>query len=161
MRIHCLNSILSHVLYSVTQSVVYLDKCFKGIWEKCILLLFGKVSYLILLITDDIELNYAFPGLPWGLRICLQCGRPIFDCWVRKIHWRREWQLTLVFLPGESQRQQSLVGYCLSMEYKRIGRDWATTLSIFMPLLAFMCWICPFPFAFLLVFVLHSLILWY
>ena len=43
--------------------------------------------------------------LPWGLRwwrICLQCKRPGFGPWVRKIPWRREWLPTLVFLPGES-----------------------------------------------------------
>ena len=43
-------------------------------------------------------------GLPWCLtwsRICLECGRPRFDPRVRKIPWRREWQPTPVFLPGE------------------------------------------------------------
>ena len=52
-------------------------------------------------------------GLPWWLRwerICLQCWRHGFDPWVRKILWRREWQFTLVFLPGESHGQKSLVG---------------------------------------------------
>jgi len=34
-----------------------------------------------------------------------------FDPWVGKIPWRRKWQLTLVFLPGESHEQRSLVGY--------------------------------------------------
>ena len=29
------------------------------------------------------------------------------------MHWRRKWQLTPVFLPGESQGQRSLVGCCL------------------------------------------------
>ena len=29
------------------------------------------------------------------------------------MHWRRKWQPTPVFLPGESQGQRSLVGYCL------------------------------------------------
>ena len=28
-------------------------------------------------------------------------------------HWRRKWQPTPVFLPGESQGQGSLVGFCL------------------------------------------------
>ena len=28
------------------------------------------------------------------------------------MHWRRKWQPTPVFLPGESQGQQSLVGCC-------------------------------------------------
>ena len=34
-----------------------------------------------------------------------------FDPWVRKIPWRRAWQPTLVFLPGESHGQRSLMGY--------------------------------------------------
>ena len=33
------------------------------------------------------------------------------DPWVRKIPWRRKWQPTPVFLPGESLGQRSLVGY--------------------------------------------------
>ena len=33
--------------------------------------------------------------------------------WVRKIPWRRKWQTTPVFLPGESHGQNSLVGYSL------------------------------------------------
>ena len=38
-------------------------------------------------------------------------GRPGFDPWVRKIPWRREWQPTPVFLPGEFHGQGSLAGY--------------------------------------------------
>ena len=37
--------------------------------------------------------------------------RPGFDPWVGKIPWRRKWQPTLVFSPGESHGQRSLVGY--------------------------------------------------
>ena len=44
---------------------------------------------------------------------CLQCRRPRFDPWVRKIPWRREWLPTAVFLPGESHGQRSLAGYSL------------------------------------------------
>ena len=36
---------------------------------------------------------------------------PEFDPWVRKIPWRRKWQPTPVFLPGESYGQRSLGGY--------------------------------------------------
>ena len=32
------------------------------------------------------------------------------DSWVGKMPWRREWQITLVFFPGESHGQKSLVG---------------------------------------------------
>ena len=33
-----------------------------------------------------------------------------FDLWIWKIPWRRKWQPTLVFLPGESHGQRSLGG---------------------------------------------------
>ena len=42
---------------------------------------------------------------------CLQCRRPGFCPWVRKILWRRKWQPTPVFLPGEFYGQRSLVVY--------------------------------------------------
>ena len=44
-------------------------------------------------------------GLPWWLRwqrVHLQRWRPGFDPWVSKIPWRRKWQPSPVFLPGES-----------------------------------------------------------
>ena len=34
-----------------------------------------------------------------------------FNPWVKKIPWRRAWQPTPVFLPGESHGQRSLEGY--------------------------------------------------
>ena len=43
--------------------------------------------------------------------VCLQCGRAVFNPWVGKIPWRRRWQHTPVFLPGESHGEWSLVGY--------------------------------------------------
>ena len=44
-------------------------------------------------------------------RIHLQSRRFRFDPWVRKIPWRKEWLPSLIFLPGESHGQRSLVGY--------------------------------------------------
>ena len=41
----------------------------------------------------------------------LQGRRPGFDPWVGRIPWRRAWQPTPVFLPGECHAQRSLVGY--------------------------------------------------
>jgi len=57
-----------------------------------------------------------------GVSKCFQCGasgkestcqrgrhkRCRFDRWGRKIPWRRVWQPTPVFLPGESHGQRSL-----------------------------------------------------
>ena len=36
-----------------------------------------------------------------------------FDPWIGKIFWRRAWQPTPVFLPGEFSEQRSLTGYGL------------------------------------------------
>ena len=41
----------------------------------------------------------------------LQCRRPRFDPWVKKIPWRRERLPSPVFLPGELHGQINLVGY--------------------------------------------------
>ena len=37
----------------------------------------------------------------------------MFDPWVRKIPWRREWLLTPIFLPGEFHGQRTLVAWGL------------------------------------------------
>ena len=56
-------------------------------------------------------------GLPrWlnGRESTCQCKRHrrhVFDPWVGKIPWRREWLLTPIFLPGKSHGQRNLVGY--------------------------------------------------
>ena len=53
-------------------------------------------------------------GLPWWLNSeesTCQSKRLGFYPWVRKIPWRRKWQPILVFLPGKSHGQRSLVGY--------------------------------------------------
>ena len=44
----------------------------------------------------------------------------MLDPWVGKIPWRRKWQLTPVFLPGESHGQRSLAG-CSPWGCKRVG----------------------------------------
>ena len=42
---------------------------------------------------------------------CRRSQRRGFNPWVRKMPWRRAWQPTPVFLPGESYGQRSQVGY--------------------------------------------------
>ena len=42
-----------------------------------------------------------------------QCRRCRFSPWVRKILWRRKWQPTPVFLPGEPHGQRNLEDYGL------------------------------------------------
>ena len=50
-----------------------------------------------------------FPGGPVVKNPPANARRHRFDPWVGKIPWRREWQPTPVFLPGESYGQRSLV----------------------------------------------------
>ena len=52
--------------------------------------------------------------LPWwlsGKEPACPCRRCWFNHWVGKILWRKKWQPTPVFFPGESHGQRSLVGY--------------------------------------------------
>ena len=70
----------------------------------------------------------GFPGGASGKEPtcqCRRCKRHGFDPWVEKIPWRKKWQLTLVFLPGESHGQRSLVGYS-PWGYKELDTTEAT-----------------------------------
>ena len=64
-----------------------------------------KISHKYYLLSEVL-----LSGLPrWlsGKESACQCRRLEFYPWVRKIPWRRDWQL----LPGECYGQRSLVGY--------------------------------------------------
>ena len=66
--------------------------------------------------------------LPWYLswsRIHLQCRRPWFDSWVRKIHWRMDRLPTPVFLgfPGGSAGKESACNADLG-SIPVLGRPW-------------------------------------
>ena len=60
-----------------------------------------------------------------GKESACQCRRLGFDPWVGKSRWRRKWQPTPMFLPGESHGQKSLVSYS-SGGCKRVGNDLVT-----------------------------------
>ena len=69
-----------------------------------------KLSSLIrsyLLVFAFISFAVGFPGGSDGKE---STGRPGFDPWVGKIPWRRTWQLTPIFMPGESQGLRGPVG---------------------------------------------------
>ena len=61
----------------------------------------------------------------------MQCRRAWFDPWVRKFPWKREWQPTPVFLPGEFQGQRSLEGYS-PWGHKESDMTERLTLSLFL-----------------------------
>ena len=53
----------------------------------------------------------SFPGGSDDKESACNGGEPGFSPWAGKISWRRAWQPTLIFLPGESHEQRSLMGY--------------------------------------------------
>ena len=66
------------------------------------------------LLASENILYLGFPGGTSGKEPTCQCRRHKrhrFNPWVRKILWRRVWQPTPIFLPGECHGQRSLVGY--------------------------------------------------
>ena len=65
---------------------------------------------LIILFWTHICVPGGFPGGTSVKKPNCQCRKPQ-RAWVRKIPWRRAWQPTPVFLPGESHGQRSLEGY--------------------------------------------------
>jgi len=61
-----------------------------------------------------VHITLGFPDRVRGKEPTYQCRRHKrckFNPWVRKIPWRRKWQPTPIFLPGESHGQRSLVGF--------------------------------------------------
>ena len=59
-------------------------------------------------------LKFDFTGGTSSKESASQCRRYRrygFHPWFRKLPWRRAWQPTPVFLPGESHGQRSLMGY--------------------------------------------------
>ena len=71
-------------------------------------------------------------GLPWclsGKESACQCRRHRFDPYVRKIPWRRAWQPTPVFLPGESHGQRRLSGYS-PWGRKELATEWHQIVTV-------------------------------
>ena len=64
--------------------------------------------------TEEVIGSQGYPDGASGKEPACQCRRHKicrFSPWVGKIPWRRKWQPTPIFLPGESHGQRSLLGY--------------------------------------------------
>ena len=72
-------------------------------------------QYIANNVQSSVRILRVFPVVQWK-RICLQYmrhQRHRFNRCIRKIPWRRKWQPTPVFLPGESHGKRSLARYSL------------------------------------------------
>ena len=126
----------------------YLKSYYYQTWHKMLMVLKPKIWFLFFRGLRPNEINTAVKmiqhrlpysscrfmgvhsrgGLYWGLNgkaSACQCRRCGFDPWVRKIPWRRKWQSTLVFLPGNSHGQRSLLGYS-PWDCKNVGHNLVT-----------------------------------
>ena len=56
-------------------------------------------------------MDSGFPTWLSGEEFTYQCRRHEFKPWSRNIPWRRKWQPTPVFSPGQFHKQRSLVSY--------------------------------------------------
>ena len=70
-----------------------------------------------------------FPAGTSGKQPTCQSRRCGFDLWVGKIPWRRAWQPTPVFLPGESHGQRSLVAWWATVHRVTKSRMWLNDLA--------------------------------
>ena len=81
----------------------------------------SKAQPLLLTLDEGYLLTAALPDLERGIAP-LGPPQPVWDGDSIEVHWRKKWQPTPVFLPGESQGRRSQVGCCLW------GRtEWGTT----------------------------------
>ena len=67
----------------------------------------------------------GFPCSSISKESACSAGNPGLISGSGRFPWRREWQPTPVFLPGESHGQRSLAGYTVH-EATRVGHDLVT-----------------------------------
>ena len=82
----------------------------------------SQVKPLISLLWYPFRQRCPPEGIPGSNRGWTPAG---FDPWVAKIPWRRAWQPTPIFLPGESPWTEE-PGRLQSMGSKRVRHDWVT-----------------------------------
>ena len=90
----------------------------------------GCVSYCLEMRREQSwEEAFRTAGLPWGLTVknspaMQEMQETWVRSWVGKIFWRRVWQPTPVFFPGESHGQRRLEGYspCVTKSQTRLKR---------------------------------------
>ena len=78
------------------------------------------------ILMADVRVYLGFPGGSDGKESACNAGEPYLVPGSGRFPWRRGWQPTPIFLPGESHGQRSLMGYIQSMGLQRVRHDFAT-----------------------------------
>ena len=82
----------------------------------------------LLVNSIKVDITLGFPAGTSGKEPTCQCRRHKrhrFDPWIGKIPWRRAWQPTPVFWPGESHGPPGKPGGLQCIGPQRVGRDWS------------------------------------
>ena len=91
-------------------AMTYLASFFESLISKMGMLVPFKLDSCENLMPNYVK-DRDFLSSAGGKDATCHCRRLGFDRWVGKIPWRREWQTSLLFLPGQFHGQRSLVGY--------------------------------------------------
>ena len=99
-------------------SCVFLRPCPAYIRGVVMLLGLNEIRLLKALKYTKLDSSVAhcdsLPGGASSKELTCQCRRlKRLDPWIRKIPWRRAWQFSALFSPGEPYRQRSLEDYSL------------------------------------------------
>ena len=70
----------------------------------------GEMGWMLLIFIVHVVI-LGFCGGSDSKKYAYNRGRPGFHPWFQKIPWRKAWQPTAVFMPGEFHGQRSLMGY--------------------------------------------------
>ena len=102
-----------------------MHKSEKWKWSRSVMSDSLRVGCHCLLRIDIHIYIYGFPRWLSGKEPTCQCRRHGFNSWAGKIPWRRKWQPTPVFLPGQSHGRRSLLGLQFR-GLRRVRHDLAT-----------------------------------
>ena len=103
-------------------------------WFQCSAL--KQSNYRLCLSWDfqliSLPIILGFPGGSEGKQSACNAGDLGSITWVGTIPWRRKWQSTPLFLPGESRGQRSLAGYSPWGHKKSDTTEQLSTAPIFL-----------------------------
>ena len=91
-------------------AMTYLASFFDSLISKMGMLVPFKLDSCENFMPDYVK-DRDFPSGASGKDATCHFRRLGFNPWVGKIPWRKEWQTSPVFLPGQFHGQRSLVGY--------------------------------------------------
>ena len=111
-----------------SQKKLFFESWVQWIWKLCtglhMFIAGNKLKYLALCKGRDLGFPLSLSREESACNTGATGGSGSIPAWVRKILWRRVWQPTPVFLPGECHGQRSLVGYN-PWGRIRVGHNWS------------------------------------